>query len=56
MSREVWEAVEAKARKIGVAKTKRKESKERERREKKEIEKGENNANKQSGRRIGDLG
>ena len=48
VSREVWEAVETKARKIRVAKTKR--------RKKKETEKGENNANKQSSRRIGDLG
>ena len=53
MFREVWKAVETKAGKTRVAKTKRKE-KEVEKKEK--TKKRENNEIKKSSRRIGDLG
>ena len=62
MSGRMWEAVEISLEKIRMEKAKGGRSKRRSRKEtkgerqEKETEKGENNRNKESGRRMGDLG
>ena len=53
MSRRMWEVVETKARKVGVAKVERRRE---EAKEKEKTKKEENNRSKESGRGVGDLG
>jgi len=59
MSRRMWEAVETKAEKTGVAKTKERRdkggSREEMRRESRKTEKRKDNGSEESSRRMGDL-